>query len=56
MNEKINEAIRKSGLKKVWIAEQLGITYNSLRRKLTGEISWKDEELSVLIEILGDYL
>lgn len=56
MNDKINEAIRKSGLKKVWIAEQLGITYNSLRRKLNNEITWKDEELEKLFEILGDYL
>ena len=38
MNEKINEAIKRSGLKKKWIAEQLDITYNSLRRKLKGEI------------------
>ena len=39
-NEKINEAIKQSGLKKKWIAEQLDITYNSLRRKLKGEINF----------------
>ena len=33
MNEKINEAIKESGLKKKRIAEQLDITNNSLRRK-----------------------
>ena len=33
-NKKIEEAITKSGLKKKFIAEQLDITYNSLRRKV----------------------
>lgn len=56
MNDKINEAIKKSGLKKIWIAEQLGITYNSLRRKLNSEIQWQDKELSKLFEILDKYL
>ena len=48
MNKELNEAIRKSGLKKVWIAEQLDITYNSLRRKLNGEIKWSRLELEKL--------
>ena len=56
MNEKINEAIKKSGLKKVWIVEQLDITYNSLRRKLKGEISWSNLELEKINNILQKYL
>lgn len=56
MNEKINEAIKESGLKRIWIAEQLGITYNSLRRKLNSEISWKSEELTKLFEILDKFI
>jgi sugar diacid utilization regulator len=56
MNKELNEAIRKSGLKKVWIAEQLNITYNSLRRKLNGEIKWSGLELEKLKNILDKYI
>ena len=55
-NEKINKAIRLSGLKKKWIAEQLDITYNSLRRKLKGEINFSKLELEKLNSILEKYL
>ena len=55
-NEKINEAIKRSGLKKNWIAEQLDITYNSLRRKLKGEINFSKLELEKLRSILEKYL
>ena len=55
MNEKINKAIKESGLKKVWIAEQLDITYNSLRRKLNGEIQWNKLELEKLKNILDKH-
>ena len=55
MNEKINEAIKRSGLKKKWIAEQLDITYNSLRRKLKGEINFSKLELEKLNSILEKY-
>lgn len=56
MNEKINEAIKNSGLKKKWIAKQLDITYNSLRRKLKGEINFSKLELEKLRSILEKYL
>ena len=56
LNKTIEEAIKKSGLKKVWIAEQLGVTYNSLRRKLNGEISWSKLELEKLNKLLRNYL
>ena len=55
-NDKINKAIKESGLKKVWIAEQLGITYNSLRRKINGEIQWSKLELEKLNKLLQNYL
>ena len=55
-NKKINEAIKISGSKKVWIAEQLDITYNSLRRKLNGEIQWSKLELEKLSKLLQNYL
>jgi ribosome-binding protein aMBF1 (putative translation factor) len=56
LNKTIEEAIKKSGLKKVWIAEQLDITYNSLRRKLNGEIQWSKLELEKLNKLLQNYL
>ena len=56
LNEAIEEAIKKSGLKKVWIAEQLDITYNSLRRKLNGEIQWSKLELEKINKLLQNYL
>ena len=55
-NVKINKAIKESGLKKVWIAEQLGVTYNSLRRKLNGEIQWSKLELEKINKLLQNYL
>ena len=55
-NEKINEAIKRSGLKKKWVAEQLDITYNSLRRKLKGEINFSKLELEKLNSILEKFL
>ena len=56
MSEKINEAIKKSGLKKKWIAAQLDITYNSLRRKLKGEIPFTKLELEKIYSILEKYI
>lgn len=56
MNDKIEEAIKKSGLKKKWIAEQLDITYNSLRRKLKGEIPFSNLEMEKIYSILAKYL
>ena len=56
LNKTIEEAIKRSGLKKVWIAEQLGVTYNSLRRKLNSEIPWSKLELEKLNKLLQNYL
>lgn len=56
MNDQIEEAIAKSGLKKKWIAEQLGITYNSLRRKLKDEIAFTKLEMEKIYSILDKYL
>ena len=56
MNEKLEEAIRKSGLKKKWIAEQLDITYNSLRRKLKRWVPFSKLELEKIRKILDGYL
>jgi hypothetical protein len=56
MNNKLEKAIKESGLKKIWIANELGITYNSLRRKLNNEIPFSKLELEKLNNILDKYL
>ena len=55
-NKKIEEAIIKSGLKKKFIAEQLDMTYNSLRRKLMGQVKWSALELEKIYKILENYI
>ena len=55
-NKKIDEAIRKSGLKNQWIAQELDITYISLRRKLNGEIGWSNLELEKIYKLLDKYI
>ena len=51
-NKKIEEAITKSGLKKKFIAQELDMTYNSLRRKLMGQVKWSALELEKIYQIL----
>ena len=55
-NKKIDDAIRKSGLKRKFIAQELDITYNSLRRKLLGEVKWSSLELEKIHKILENYI
>ena len=55
-NKKIEEAITKSGLKKKFIAQELDITYNSLRRKLMGQVKWSALELEKIYKILENYI
>ena len=55
-NKKIEEAITKSGLKKKFIAQELDITYNSLRRKLLGQVKWSALELEKIYKILENYI
>ena len=55
-NKKIDEAIRKSGLKKKFIAQELDITYKSLRRKLLGEVKWSNLELEKIYKLLDKYI
>ena len=55
-NKKIDDAIRKSGLKRKFIAQELDITYNSLRRKLLGEVKWSNLELEKIYKLLDKYI
>ena len=54
-SKEIEYLISSNGIKKTWVAECMGITYNSLRRKLNGEIPWKKSEKESIIKIIkGD--
>ena len=55
-NKKIDAAIKASGLKRKFIAQELDITYNSLRRKLLGEIPFSKLELEKIYKILENYI
>lgn len=46
--ERFNEAVEKSGLKKRFIAKQIGIAYPTFLKKTDGTVMWKvDEALNV---------
>lgn len=45
--------IKNSGIKKGKIAEVLGISYVSLRRKINGEVSFTQSEIQKLCDLLS---
>jgi predicted XRE-type DNA-binding protein len=49
----LNQYIQDSGLKKMKIAELLGITLQSLSRKTNNETEFKQSEIKILCETLG---
>lgn len=51
--KKLNEVIKKSGLKKKYIAEQLGRTPNALALKIDGTNEFTCGEVSKLCRILN---
>ncbi len=52
-HKKLRELIEKKGLKYVYLSEQLGMTTQSLQRKIDGVFDFKLNEVKKLIEILG---
>ncbi len=50
--ETLNELIKNSGLKKEYIAEQLGISVPTLKRKINNEYEFKQSEITTLQKIL----
>jgi hypothetical protein len=50
--KKLNEIIDKCGIKKLLIAEELGITDASLRNKLAGKTDFKWTEIQKLVVLL----
>lgn len=51
--QKLDIAIKNSGLKIVFIAKQLGLTREGLYKKLNGETEFKASEISMMQKILG---
>lgn len=51
--KKLNDIIKESGLKKTYIAEQLGISKASFSAKANGKGEFKVREVIVLCKILG---
>lgn len=50
---RLNELIKKSGLKKGWIAARLHLSSYGLRRKLWNKSQFKAGEIKLLCELLG---
>ena len=50
---RLKEVIEKSGLKKVFIADKLGITYQGYLKKENGKTEFKAKEVSVMQTLLG---
>jgi hypothetical protein len=51
--ELLNQLIEESGLKKKYIAEQLGITGYGLQRKIENQSEFKSSEISILCNVLN---
>jgi ribosome-binding protein aMBF1 (putative translation factor) len=51
--QNINKSVDKCGMKKKYLAEQLNITYDTFRRKLSGEQEFKLNELLTLTTIIN---
>lgn len=51
--EELIKAIKESGLKRVSIAESLGITAYSLQKKIKNEVEFKASEVQKITSILG---
>ena len=51
--ERLKEEVEKSGLKKVFIADKLGITYQGYLKKESGKTEFKAKEVSIMQTLLG---
>ena len=49
----LEEAIEKSGLRRRYIVEKMGIAYASFSNKLNGKLEWKTQEVNRLCKILS---
>jgi DNA-binding Xre family transcriptional regulator len=51
--EKLNALIDYKGIKKIWLADQLGITQQTLINKLSGVNDFKLQEVNTLCKVLN---
>ena len=51
--ELLEQAIEKSGYRRRFIVEQMGIAYASFSNKLNGKLEWKTQEVNKLCKLLG---
>ena len=50
--EKLKNAIANSGMKRKFIAKQLGISYYGLQKKVNGDTDFKGSEIALMRDIL----
>jgi hypothetical protein len=48
----LNDSIKRSGLKRTWIAEQLGLSYFGFQKKVNNESQFKANEIKQLCILL----
>lgn len=46
------QEINKSGLKKSWIAEKIGLSYHGLQKKINNDNEFKASEIMMLCDVL----
>ena len=51
--ERLNKKIKDSGIKKNWISEKCGMSYNSFLNKLNNKTDFTAPEISTLKDVLG---
>lgn len=51
--ERLNQKIKDSGIKKNWISEKCGMSYNSFLNKLNNKTDFTAPEISTLKDVLG---
>lgn len=51
--DKLNEMIKNKGIRKSFIAEQLGITTRGLANKLNGKTEFLPSEITIVVKVLG---
>ena len=51
--DRLNQKIKDSGIKKIWISEKCGMSYNSFLNKLNNKTDFTAPEISTLKDVLG---
>lgn len=50
--ELLQDTVRKSGLKKEWLCRQMGMSYPTLHRRMTGETPFSASEIEMFSRVL----